>query len=214
MEKYALYARVSTIDKGQNPEIQLVPMRKRCEREGWKWVEFIDKASAFKDNPDLPNRDSLLERARKQEFDGIMVWAVDRWSREDPVKVTYQILYEIKKGIGIDFISLNEPFLSTNAMPPDLLGLFMQFTSWASSHESRRKSERIRAAYELKKGQNGNGKVENWGRPEINVDLIKLAEMKDQGMSIRKLAQVFHITRGTIYNRLKKLSKKGSTIFA
>ena len=34
--RVALYARVSTSDKDQNPETQLVPMRDFIEAQGWK----------------------------------------------------------------------------------------------------------------------------------------------------------------------------------
>ncbi len=203
MKKIALYARVSTTDKNQNPENQLLPMRKRCEREGWEYKEFVDQGSAFKENPKLPARDGLLERARKQEFDAIMVWAIDRWSREEPIKVAHQVFYEIKKGMGIEFMSLNEPFLSTNSMDQSLASIMLQFISWAGSHESRRKSERVRAAYELKKVNND---ISKWGRPRINPDLSKISELRSKGASLRSIAIVFEVSKDTIARALSQKS--------
>lgn len=34
--KAALYARVSTVDKDQNPEIQMVSLREYCQSMGWE----------------------------------------------------------------------------------------------------------------------------------------------------------------------------------
>ena len=45
--KVALYARVSTADKDQEPETQLMPMRDFCAAQGWEIVaEYIDHAPA------------------------------------------------------------------------------------------------------------------------------------------------------------------------
>jgi DNA invertase Pin-like site-specific DNA recombinase len=39
----ALYARVSTVGHGQDPEMQLRELREYCERRGWELAgEFID----------------------------------------------------------------------------------------------------------------------------------------------------------------------------
>ena len=38
--KVALYARTSTRDKGQNPEMQLEPLRHYCEVMGWVFSSF------------------------------------------------------------------------------------------------------------------------------------------------------------------------------
>jgi predicted site-specific integrase-resolvase len=39
----ALYARVSTSDKGQDPQMQLRELREHCQRRGWEIVgEYVD----------------------------------------------------------------------------------------------------------------------------------------------------------------------------
>jgi predicted site-specific integrase-resolvase len=46
--KVALYARVSTSDKDQTPETQLVHLRDFCAAQGWDiYQEYIDTASAL-----------------------------------------------------------------------------------------------------------------------------------------------------------------------
>jgi predicted site-specific integrase-resolvase len=43
LQRVALSARVSTRDKNQDPEVQLVPMREYAARRGWAVVdEYVD----------------------------------------------------------------------------------------------------------------------------------------------------------------------------
>ena len=47
--KAAIYARVSTPDKGQSPEMQLRELREYCQRRGLEIVgEYTDSASGAK----------------------------------------------------------------------------------------------------------------------------------------------------------------------
>ena len=44
--RVALYARVSTRDKDQDPELQLEAMREYVRTRGWEAVEYVDTAAA------------------------------------------------------------------------------------------------------------------------------------------------------------------------
>lgn len=45
--RVALYARVSTADRDQDPETQLLPLREFARAQGWQAAgEFVDRASA------------------------------------------------------------------------------------------------------------------------------------------------------------------------
>jgi len=76
--KIALYARCSTRDKGQNPEIQLEPMRKYCTALQWDvFQEYVDMVSAG----DLLNRTGwtrLMKDASLHKFDILLIWKLDR----------------------------------------------------------------------------------------------------------------------------------------
>jgi len=76
--KIALYARCSTRDKGQNPEMQLDPMREYCASMQWEvYQEYVDMVSAG----DLLNRTSwmqLMKDASLHKFDVLLVWKLDR----------------------------------------------------------------------------------------------------------------------------------------
>jgi DNA invertase Pin-like site-specific DNA recombinase len=67
-----LYARVSTEDRGQDPETQLRPLREYAERRGFVVAgEFVDKASGTTEQ--RPQYQKLLEAARKRELDVVPV---------------------------------------------------------------------------------------------------------------------------------------------
>ena len=78
--KVALYARVSTDDKGQDPEVQLGKLRKWAEARKYDiFEEYVDQASGG--NPRRPALDLLLADARRHEFDAILITKLDRMMR-------------------------------------------------------------------------------------------------------------------------------------
>jgi DNA invertase Pin-like site-specific DNA recombinase len=79
--RVALYARCSTLDKGQDPELQLQPLREYCLRRGFEVSgEYVDNGvTGTKDR--RPQLDSLMDTARKRQVDIIIVWKLDRFGR-------------------------------------------------------------------------------------------------------------------------------------
>ena len=52
--RVAIYARVSTSDKDQEPETQLLPLREFCAAQGWTLVaEYVDRAPANDFRPQI-----------------------------------------------------------------------------------------------------------------------------------------------------------------
>lgn len=79
----ALYARVSTSDKGQDPEVQLQPLRAMAASRGWKVeIEYVDHGfSGAKDR--RPKLDQLMMDVIKgrRDFQAVLVWKFDRFAR-------------------------------------------------------------------------------------------------------------------------------------
>ena len=105
--KIALYARVSTADKGQDPEMQLRELREYCERRGWAVsTEYVDVGvSGAKDS--RPQLNKLMADAKQRRFDAILVWKLDRFGRS--LKHLVSALGEFE-ALGVAFVSLRDSF--------------------------------------------------------------------------------------------------------
>ena len=78
--KIALYARVSTKDKGQDHENQLRELREFVERktsDGWMLAhEYVDKVSGK--TADRPAFRRMFDAASRKEFDVVLFWPIRR----------------------------------------------------------------------------------------------------------------------------------------
>ena len=103
----ALYARVSKNNCHQDPEAQLQPMRRDCERRGWRIVcEYVDTGwSGAKER--RPQLDALMLDVVKgrRDFQVVMVWKFDRFARS--VQHLLKTL-EAFNSNGVAFVSLTE----------------------------------------------------------------------------------------------------------
>jgi DNA invertase Pin-like site-specific DNA recombinase len=102
--RVALYARVSTRDKEQDPELQLHPMREYAAARGWQATEYVDHTPAG----DLAGRTAwarLLEDARRRRLDRVLVWKLDRAFRS-----TLHCLSTLQdlEGWGVGFACLTQ----------------------------------------------------------------------------------------------------------
>ena len=81
--RVAIYARVSTDDKGQDPENQLRELRAWCSNSDHTIVqEYIDRQSGRRGADKRQQFAALLEAAARRKFDCVLFWALDRFSRE------------------------------------------------------------------------------------------------------------------------------------
>src|SRR5690348_6331352 len=116
----ALYARVSTRDKGQNPELQLSELREYAARRRWAIVgEYIDKGySGAKES--RPALDQMMKDAKRRKFDAIVVWKLDRFGRS--LKHLVTALAELN-AVGVLFVSLTDGFDLTTPGGRALFGM-------------------------------------------------------------------------------------------
>ena len=143
--KVALYARVSKDEMSsdgqlQDPENQLQPMRKFCEAMQWEISkEFIDRASGGSAN--RPQFQAMLGEVRQRHFDIILVWALDRFSREGMTSTLSYIkqLKEYRTGLK----SLQESWLDTSQ--EGVAELLIAIFAWVAKEEKRKISERTKA---------------------------------------------------------------------
>jgi DNA invertase Pin-like site-specific DNA recombinase len=153
--KIALYARVSTSDKDQDPLTQLLPLRDFCLAQGWEiYREYVDYAPAN----DLAHRfqwRQLLDDAAKRKFSIVLVFKLDRAFRS--VKHMHDTLaaWEL---VGVSFKSLREQFDTSTALGRLLLNLLAALAEF----ELELIRERVRAGMERARRQG-----RRIGRPRV-----------------------------------------------
>ncbi len=142
MSRVAIYARVSTEDRGQDPENQLCQLRAWCAAAGHEIVaEYVDHASGGKDASKRPQFATMLDAAHRRQFDVLLCWALDRLSREGMVPTIGHL--QRLAAAGVAFHSYTEPMLSTdNEMVRDIVLAVM---ASLAKVERARISERTKA---------------------------------------------------------------------
>jgi DNA invertase Pin-like site-specific DNA recombinase len=121
VSRVAIYARVSTEDRGQDPENQLAQLRAWCASAGHTIIaEYVDHASGGKDASKRPRFAAMLDAAHRRQFDVVLCWALDRLSREGMVPTIGHL--QRFAAAGVAFHSYSEPMLSTdNEMVRDIV---------------------------------------------------------------------------------------------
>ena len=89
----AIYARVSTRDKGQDPENQVHQLRTFAEQHGTLYKVFTEEVSGGKSDRSEFKR--LLLEAHQKKFNLIVFWRLDRFSREGALP-TLKYLKELR----------------------------------------------------------------------------------------------------------------------
>jgi DNA invertase Pin-like site-specific DNA recombinase len=136
----AIWARVSTDE--QETGNQLAELRQWAARRGLEVAAeyVVDGASAWKGE----HRGQLaaaLADARLGRYDVLLVWSLDRMSREG-VEATLGLLRRFHQARAPVW-SLREPW--TETADPRLAELLGAIYAWMAAEESRRRSERVKA---------------------------------------------------------------------
>jgi len=186
----ALYARVSTSDKGQDPEMQLRELREHCERRGWTIIgEYVDVGvSGSKDS--RPELNKLVADAHRRKLDAILVWKLDRFGRS--LKHLVNSLAEFES-LGIAFISLKESLDLTTPAGRLMFGII----SAMAEFERDLIRERVRAGI-----ANRRAKGFRVGRKPIVLDAGRLATMRSSGLTIREIANQLACSPALVHKTL------------
>jgi DNA invertase Pin-like site-specific DNA recombinase len=188
--KIALYGRVSTQDKGQNPENQLLQLRQFCRQQGWEIVgEYVDEKTGRNSNREAFQR--LFQDAYQKQFEMVLFWALDRFSREGATDT----LAHLRKlsSYGVQWKSYTEQYIDSAGMFGEVI---ISLLAVLAKQESVRRSERASAAYARLKQQ---GRTDHLGRKRLVVDRCKIIEMATGGMSTREVAAKLKISHTSVH---------------
>ena len=189
----AIYARVSTADKDQDPETQLMPLRDFCSAQGWEvYREYVDHASAV----DISHRTAwreLMDDAAKRKFKAVVVFKLDRAFRS--VRDMHNTL-SVWEPLGVDFRSIREGFDASSALGRLLMNLLASLAEF----ELELIRERVKAGMDRARRQ---GK--RIGRPRV-IDKrgfktrckAVLARLNSGELSRRKAAKELGIGYATL----------------
>jgi DNA invertase Pin-like site-specific DNA recombinase len=188
--RVALYARVSTKDKGQDYENQLLQLRQFGKTQGWSVVqEFVDRASGKRS--DREQFQKMFVSASKREFDVLLFWSLDRLSREGVVETLNHL--QRLTGYGVNYRSYTEQYLdSTGIFKEAVIGILAA----VAKQERVRLSERTIAGLQRAKAQGRVG-----GRPKAEDDPIlmrRFGKLRDAGLSTRKIAAELGLSPTTV----------------
>ncbi len=179
----ALYVRVST--PKQSHRSQLKALREFCERKGWDvLVEVKDVASGAKVRP---QRDALIEAARRKEVDAIVCFKLDRWGRSTADLVS--TLDELT-ACGCAFVSVTDAIDLTTPSGRALAGLLAVFANF----EADLIRERVRAGLNA-----ARDKGIRLGRPSLPAETVReVRQLRKAGLSQRAIAQRLGIGHGSV----------------
>jgi DNA invertase Pin-like site-specific DNA recombinase len=107
--RVAIYARVSTTDKGQDTENHLQQLRAFAEPHGTIYHVYTAQESGGK--ADRTEFKRLLLEAYQQQIDLMVFWRLDLFSREGAL-ATLRYLKELKD-YGVNYKSFTEPYLDS-----------------------------------------------------------------------------------------------------
>ena len=189
----ALYLRVSTED--QDLAGQERDLRTEAERRGWSVAALYAEKVSATGKVERREYERLLSDARKAErpWSHLLVWSLDRWSREERFSRAVGTIEELES-LGVRFHSLREPMLDSSEdgtpnMGRDLLRAILPVIA---SFESRRRSERVRVAMrEIKEGRRRTRSGRPPGRPRIvTPELVRKAvDLRAEGKPWATVAQ-------------------------
>jgi DNA invertase Pin-like site-specific DNA recombinase len=182
-----IYARVSTVNAGQDPAMQTRELTEYCQRRGWEvFDQYVDNGvSGKKDSRPALNR--LMADAHARRFDVVVCWRFDRFSRS--VSHLCRAL-ETFNALDIQFVSLCEQ-VDTSTPTGKLV-----FTILGAVAEGERNliAERVRSGL-----RNARAKGKRLGRPRKAADVAQIKSLRASGHSWRTIAGMMKLSVGTVY---------------
>ncbi len=174
----AIYTRVST--EKQEYENQLLQLREFAKKKSWKVYKEYSETISGKESQ-RPEFLKMMKEASQKKFDAIVVWALDRFTREGTERVWHYI--SLLNSYDVKFISYSEPHFNTdNELVRDVL---LSIMGALAKQERLRLSARTKAGLERARLQ---GK--KIGKPiASNKTKEWIRKLREQGKSYREICK-------------------------
>jgi DNA invertase Pin-like site-specific DNA recombinase len=185
--KVAIYARVSTRDKGQDTENQLVQLRDFASKQGWSITrEYVDRETGSKS--DREEFQAMFADASKRKFDLLLFWSLDRLSREGVLE-TLQHLDRLTS-CGVSYKSFTEQYFDSCGIFKDAV---ISILATIAKQERVRLSERTKAGLAI-----ARSKGRQLGRPRLDVQPAEITRLKASGLSLRAIGRELNISDASV----------------
>ncbi len=184
--RVAIYARVSTRDRGQDTENQVHQLREFATRQGWTVVgEYIDHESGATD--ERREFQAMFQAASRRQFDVLLFWSLDRLTREG----VFETLSHLNRltGYGVQYRSFTEQWFDSCGIFRDAV---ISIMATLAKQERIRISERTKAGLERARRE---GKI--LGRPRVEVNVEEVRRLRSQGLSWSAVAGQLGLPRTT-----------------
>jgi DNA invertase Pin-like site-specific DNA recombinase len=185
ISRVAIYARVSTLNQGQDPGLQTSELREFAERRGWAIVgEYVDRGvSGSKDS--RPAMNELLNAVHQRKCDIVLVWKMDRWARS--LRNLVNSLADLESR-GVAFVSLRDNVDLTTPSGR----LMVQIIGAMAEFERALIQERVKAGL-----RHARARGKRIGRPRIVVDGRQVAALRKTGNSWSEICKQTGLSKGT-----------------
>jgi DNA invertase Pin-like site-specific DNA recombinase len=188
----AAYARVSTTNHHQDPEVQLRDIRDYCARKGWNLAEtYVDKGISGT-KLSRPELNRLMDDAEAKKFGAVVVWKFDRFARSSAHLINSLQRF---KTLGVDFVSVQDSIDTSTPMGECVFTILAAF----GQLERTVTVERIKAGLRNAKAK---GRLPGKKRRILNLEAIR--ERMAAGESMRKVAKSLGISPALLSKRLKE----------
>jgi DNA invertase Pin-like site-specific DNA recombinase len=189
--KIALLSRVST--SKQDNENQLADLRDFCSKQGWTVVaEFVDTVTGSGKKA-RSQFDAMMVAASQKQFDLVLFWKLDRFSREG-VRKTLRHLQQLDEW-RVGWRSFTEPYFDSYGMMRDVVISIMA---------ARAQQERITISERTKAGLARTRKAgTRLGRRPASVDMALVERRHAGGESLRCIARSLRVSPALLIKRRK-----------
>ena len=193
--KVATYSRVSTDDKGQNPQVQVEELRRYCAARGWVIAHEIIDHGYSGGTDDRPGLKKLLKIVKSREVDAVVVVKLCRLFRS--LKHLIATL-EDWQALGIVFCATAD---AVDYSTPSGR-LFAQILGCLGEFEKSLLRERTMMGLAYARSQ---GKT--LGRPKKRDDAAILG-LRKEGLSYSQIQERLGVSRPSIHRALKAAGTK------
>lgn len=186
--KVAIYARVSTKDKGQSVDNQLPDLRAYAVAHGYTvYKEYTEEESGGTANREQFKQ--LFADAHKRRFDLVLFWSLDRFSREGALPTLQHL--NLLESYGVGYKSYTEQYLDSTGIFKEAV---VSILAIVAKQERVRLSERTKAG--LARTKTKGTKLGKPGKTQTDIEQIRW--LKGGGTSNYAIGKTLGISATTV----------------